>query len=56
MKHHILLEFTSTKPLPTDFLDQVAGRVYIMDQVAKTECTARILSQEEIDILEEKEE
>ena len=50
-KHRILIEFEADK-LPDDFTDQVAGRVYMMPCVKKTECTATLLTQEEAEKLE----
>lgn len=41
-KHRILIEFEADK-LPDDFTDQVAGRVYMMPCVKKTECTATLV-------------
>lgn len=43
MKHRVLIEFESDKPLPADFTDQIAGRVYNLDLVLKKECTATLL-------------
>ena len=42
MKHRILIEFEADH-LPDDFTDQVAGRVYMMPCVKKTECTATLV-------------
>jgi hypothetical protein len=42
MKHRILIEFESDK-LPDDFTDQVAGRVYTINGIHKTECTVMLL-------------
>lgn len=42
MKHRILIEFEA-EHLPDDFTDQVAGRVYMMPCVKKTECTATLV-------------
>lgn len=39
-KHRVLIEFESDKPLPADFTDQIAGRVYSMNSVVKGEVTA----------------
>lgn len=55
MKHSILIEFHTSKPLPDDFLDKVAGRIYIMDEVDKAECTATLLTQDQVDSLKETE-
>jgi hypothetical protein len=55
MKHHILIEFHTTKPLPEDFTDIVAGRIYIMDIVDKRECNATILTPEQVQSLKETE-
>lgn len=53
MKHYILIEFTANKPLPKDFTDMVAGRVYIMDQVEKKDLTATMLTQEQVEAIRE---
>lgn len=47
MKHRIMIEFEADT-LPADFTDQVAGRVYGMPCVKKTECTATLLEAEEL--------
>jgi len=43
MKHRILIEFEASKPLPADFTDMVLNRVYTLDAVDKTECTATLV-------------
>ena len=43
MKHRILITFESDKPLPHDFTDQVAGRVFTMNGVNKGEVTATLV-------------
>lgn len=53
MKHAILIEFTTTKPLPADFTDMVAGRVYTLELVDKAECSATLLTQDQVDQLKE---
>lgn len=52
MKHHILLTFHTTKPIPADFIDAIAGRIYTMDMVDKRECEGRILTQYQVDLLD----
>lgn len=42
-KHRILIEFEASKPLPNDFTDMVLNRVYTLDAVDKTECTATLV-------------
>lgn len=51
MKHSILIEFHTSKPLTDDFLDKVAGRVYIMDGVE--DCTAILVDKNKADGLME---
>ena len=53
MKHLILIEFNASKPLPDDFIDKVAGRIYIMDEVDKDECIATLLTQDQADLLKD---
>lgn len=53
MKHSILIEFHTSKPLTDDFLDKVAGRIYILDEVDKAECTATLLTQDQVDSIKE---
>lgn len=52
MKHHILLTFYATKPLPADFVDVVAGRVHTHECVDKRECEGRTLTQAQVDLLD----
>lgn len=52
MKHHILLTFHATKPIPSDFIDAIAGRIYTMDAVDKRECEGRKLTQAQVDLLD----
>lgn len=52
MKHHILLTFHATKPLPADFVDLAADRIYTMDLVDKRECEGRTLTQSQVDLLD----
>ena len=56
MKHSILIEVHTSKSLPDDFLDKVAGRIYIMDEVDKSECTAKLLNEQQVDLINEKKE
>lgn len=44
MKHQVLLTFHTTKPLPADFLDVIAGRIYTLELVNKQECTATLIT------------
>lgn len=45
MKHRVLIEFEADD-LPPDFTDMIAGRVYTLDFVDKTECTATLLTEQ----------
>lgn len=56
MKHSILIQFHTSKSLPDDFLDKVAGRIYIMDEVDKSECTAKLLNEQQVDLMKETEQ
>ena len=42
MKHTIVLEFSTDKPVP-ELLDLIAGRVYTLDNVVKGNVTATTL-------------
>jgi len=55
-KKYLLIEFSTTKPLPADFTDQIAGRIYIMDAVDKSECSARFVDSDFVDFLDHADE
>lgn len=51
MINHILITFSTSKPLPADASDMIADRIYKMDIVTKGDFTASILTQSQVDLL-----